>query len=353
VWPEAPGLPRRGFLAGALASLASLAPLSSLIAPIAGCGGATEPAAPPQPKLPPLKTERLTDLMALAGLRWLILLRPREIASIPWLIPPIAAVVPEENFTRFAATTGIDLRQLHEAVIATYAGAPDETTLYLGRHSGDPRAIERWVARRLTGAERRAADRPDLIRLSGKLGLTPYALALLGPDVFAIQHAGSISKGPARIASLYAEGKLKRSPTALSEDPLRALAARFGPAPLRAFALGPFEGELARGARGLLAGATAIGGAARPSAREGIALAIAVAGDFSTSGQAASEELLRAWDDLATGSFGHLLGLDRPVSPPLPTHAPDAVAIAMELDPRKLAAGLAAATSGQIADIMR
>ena len=53
----------------------------------------------------------------------------------------------------------------------------------------------------------------------------------------------------------YALDKLKKSPTVMSDDPLKALAARLGPAPFRAFAVGPFEGELARGARGLLAGA--------------------------------------------------------------------------------------------------
>jgi hypothetical protein len=164
---------------------------------------------------------------------------------------------------------------------------------------------------------------------------------------------GSEARGPARIASLYADGKLKRSPTLLAEEPLRSLDTRFGDAPLRAFALGPFEGELARGARGLLAGATAIGGAVRPSAREGLLVVVAVAGDFSRSGPAASKELAAAWDDLAGGTLGHLLGLDRPVEKPLATHAADAVAVTVEIDPARLAQGLASATSARIEEIMR
>src|SRR6185437_3027981 len=128
-------------------------------------------------------------------------------------------------------------------------------------------------------------------------------------------------------------------------DPLKALDARLGQAPLRAFAIGPFEGELSRAARGLLAGATAIGGTVRPSAREGLLVVIAVTGDFSRSGEAASHELTVAWDDLARGSFGHLLGLDEPIEKPLATHAPDAVAVAVEIDPGRLAKGLAMATS--------
>lgn len=340
--------PRRSFLLGALASLLGLPALG-------GCGAAGAErleGARPAP-LPPLKGGPLSGLMALSGLRWSIFVRPREIASVPWLIPPIASVVPEENFTRFAAATGIDLRQVQEAVIASYGGGGGEATLYLARHGGDPRRVERWYRARFTGDERRTVDRADVVRLSGKVGGEPHAVALIGRDVVAIQQGGSVSKGPARIATLYATEKLKRAPTVLAEEPLRSLAARFGAVPLLGLALGPFEGELARGARGLLAGATAIGAGARPSAREGIALAIAVAGDFSTSGAAAAEELLGAWNELAGGSFGHLLGLDQPMEAPLATHAEDAVAVAVELQPRKLAAGLRAATSSQIDEIMR
>lgn len=341
--PRGAALPtRRALLGGALAAALGLLD--------AGCGGAEVP--PPRaapPPLPPLATADLAGLLPLAGLRWLILARPREIASIPWLIPEIALVLPEANLDRFAAATGVDLRQLPEAAIAGHGDA----TVWLARHTGDPTTIERLFRGRLTGKVRRAVDRPDLIRLSGDIGRSPRALALLGRDVVAFQDGGSPTRGPARVAALYALGKLTRSPTALSEEPLRSLAARLGPAPLTAFALGPFEGELARGARGLLAGATAIGAAARPSAREKILAAIAVAGDFSTSGPAASEELLAAWDELAQSALGRLLGLDEPVAPALPTHAADAVAIAVELDPGKLGRGIRAATGAEIEEIMR
>jgi hypothetical protein len=344
---------RRGFLLGTLGALSGLTALGGL----GGCGGAG-PDAPPRPgprPLSALKTAPVDALLPLAGLRWVILARPREIASIPWLIPSIGAIVPEENFTRFAQKTGMDLRQLPEAAIAGYAAMQGEgdATVYVVRHTGDPAAIEGWFRSRLTRDERRSMDRPDVVRLAGKMGLTPHALTLLGREVVAYQEGGSSTKGPSRIAALFAEGKLKRSPTSLAMDPLRSLAARFGPAPARAFALGPFEGELARGARGLLAGATAIGAAARPSVREGIALAIAVAGDFTSSGREASEALLASWLMLANESFGHLLGLDRPVEPPLATHSANAVAVAVELDPKKLSAGLAAATASRVEEIMR
>jgi hypothetical protein len=299
-----------------------------------------------------LHTGALTSLIPLAGLRWAILVKPREIASIPWLIPPINRVTPEENLSRFAASVGFDLRQIPEAVVASYGGPPD-AILYLVRHNGDPARIERLFRARLIGHERRAVDRPDLVRVSGTIGSSEVTLLVAGADVAAFQVGGSLARGPARVASLYALDKLKRSPTLLAEEPIRALSTRLGDAPVRAFALGPFEGELARGARGLLAGATAIGGTVRPSAREGLLVVVAVAGDFSASGPAASRELAAAWDDLAKGTFGHLLGLDEPVEKPLPTHAADAVALAIELDPGRLAKGLASATSARIDEIMR
>ncbi len=334
---------RRGFLATAVAALA-------------GCGGAPAPAPPAavaREAPPPLRIGELTSLLPLARLRWAILLQPREIAAVPWLIPPIARVAPEENLSRFAASTGFDLRQIPEAVIASYAGDGGDATLYVVRHNGDPVAIERLFRVRIVGGEHRTVERPELVRVSGKVGLTHATLLIAGRDVVAFQIGGNAARGPARIAALYAQGKLKRSPTLLAEEPLKSLDARLGQAPLRAFALGPFEGELARGARGLLAGATAIGGTVRPSAREALLVAIAVTGDFGQSGEAASRALATAWEEMARGSFGHLLGLDEPVEKPLPTHAADAVAIAVEIDPGRLARGLAVATSARIEEIMR
>jgi hypothetical protein len=340
------GCSRRGFLGGALAALSA-----------AACGAA--PKAPLKLSdlpLKPLSIAALPDLLPLADLRWVVLVRPREIAAIPWLIPEIGRFAREPDLDRFAASTGIDLRQIPEAAVARYAGSgatdADASTFFLARHNGDPGAIERAFRKRLTTGEKRAIERPDLVRVSGKIGVTQSALALLGPDVIGLQQGGPPARGPARIASLYAEDRLKKSPTLLAQEPLKSLAARFGAAPLIALSPGPFDGELARGARGLLKGATALGASARPSAREGLALSVAVAGDFSTSGAAASKELAAAWDDLARGSFGHLLGLDQPIEAPLSTFSEGAVAIAVELDPGRFARGLAEALGERVNAIL-
>src|SRR5690242_18593408 len=108
---------------------------------LAGCGAAAPPARPALP-LPALKLDPLDELLPLADLRWLLLARPREIAAIPWLIPDIGLVVPEANLDRFAAQNALDLRQIQEAAVASYAGAGGETMFWLAHHNGDPGAIE-------------------------------------------------------------------------------------------------------------------------------------------------------------------------------------------------------------------
>ncbi len=342
------GCSRRGFLGGALAALAA-----------AACSaGPKAPLKLSELPLNPLSVKALADLLPLADLRWVVLVRPREIASIPWLIPEIGRFAREADLDRFAAKAGIDLRQIPEAAVALYAtaeagaGEGGESTFYLARHNGDPAVIERAFCKRLTTGEKRTIERPDLVRVSGKIGITASALSLIGPDVIGFQQGGHPSRGPARIAGLYAEERLKKSPALLSREPLKSLAARFGAAPVIALSPGPFEGELARGARGLLKGATAIGASARPSAREGLAVSVAVAGDFSTSGAAASKELTAAWNDLARGSFGHLLGLDQPIEAPLATFSEGAVALAVELDPKRFARGLAEAMGERVNEIL-
>jgi hypothetical protein len=178
-------------------------------------------------------------------------------------------------------------------------------------------------------------------------------VVLIGRDVAGFQEGGSMSRGPARIAALFAENKLKSAHTVLTVEPIRSLAARLGPAPLAAVAPGPFEGEVARGLRGLLGAATAIGGVMRPSERQGFALTIGVAGDFTGSAAAASGELLAAWNELASSPLGHLLGLDSPLAAPAVTSAPEVLLLSVELSGRALAEGLAKATATRVEDIFK
>lgn len=344
---EAP-IARRSLLAGALAAL--VLPWAS------GCGPEPPPKPPAPPPLPPLRTSPLSALVAAAGVRWVILASPRDLLGVPWVPPLVDVAVSGARFDRFARATGIDLRAIPEAIVAATAPADekaDDVLFYLARHAGDPSVIERSFRARLTSAEKRSVDRPDLVRVSGKVGRSAQAAVLIGGDVAGFQDGGSASRGPARVAALFAENKLKTAHAVLAVEPLRSLSARLGPAPLAAYAPGPFEGEVARGLRGLLGAATAVGGVLRPGARESFAVTLSVAGDFTTSAAPAAAELLAAWDELAHSPLGHLLALDAPVTPPSTAASPDAVTLGVELSGRGLAEGLAKATATRVEDIFR
>ena len=115
------------------------------------------------------------------------------------------------------------------------------------------------------------------------IGTTRGELLLIGREVAGFQFGARLSRGPLKIASLFAMGLLRKSPTAFSEEPLSGLSVRIGSAPLRAFALGPFDvpGPIGEGLRGLLVHATAIAATVRPSARDGLLFIVTVAGDFT------------------------------------------------------------------------
>lgn len=309
---------------------------------------------PPEvPKLPPLALGKLTDLCTSAGLAWIVLVKPRDIAQIPWLIPDLGIFASEKNLDTFAGDTGLDLRQIPEAVLARFDDSLGGADLQLVRHHGDPKLPQQLFAKRLTKEPVVAAERPDLVRISGTIGTKQHAFARLGDEIVAFQEGGSIEKGPLRIAALYAEEKIKKTPRALEMEPLKSLAARFGNAPVIGLAKGPFDDEWKMAAGGLLEAATAVGGAARPTAREHLGLALAIASDFNTSGDAASETLMAAWQDFAETQMGRLLGLADPIEGPLPTHTSDVVALSLEVDAHRFAEGLHALVSEDVDAIMK
>ena len=316
------------------------------------CASAATP--PAATALPPLATDELASLVPSAGLAELVLLRPREIAQIPWLIPAIAKIAPEQNLARFAAQNGLDLRQVPEALLARFGDALGGADLELARHHQNAIEMERLFEKRLVDGARRDEDRRDIVRLSGFAGSDMKLFERLGDDVVAFQQGGDVVRGPARIAALYAQGKLKKTPRALeNRTGLKGLRARFGNAPVIALAKGPFADEWQRAARGLLQASTGIGAAARPTAREHLGFAIALSGSFATEGVEAVDVLLAAWNDFATSTMGRLLGLDSPIEGPLGTHGNDAIALSVEIEPNRFAEGLRALLTEDIDAIMK
>ena len=102
---------------------------------------------------------------------------------------------------------------------------------------------------------------------------------------------------------------------ALRSDPLAAAAELVGPAPLRFFAPGPFEGEWSSGLGGLLRASTAIAVAVHPIVQERrdlLEVQLALVGAWGTDALAATQRLAAALGLLFNDSLGRLLGLDRP-----------------------------------------
>jgi len=338
---------RRAFVRASARALAI--GLASGSAAVSG-GCAAPPPLPPKPApVPPLATSNLAELLPEPGLVWALRARPRTIAQIPWLIPAIAAFAPEARLDAFLATTGVDLRQVTEAWFATYDLGRGESSIQVFRHGADPALIERRFRERLSSNVERIADRDDLVRLGGGIGPERHVMTLLGRDLVIFERGATARRGASALLSARARGELRDVTSIERSESLGPLLRRFGDAPLIALSPGPLDSALGSKPAGggerselgdLLAVSTGAGVGVRPTAREGIGIAVAVGGAFGDRAAQASEVLERSWSSLRKSELGRMLALDRDKGPALPTHAADIAALAVELDATGLAEGL-------------
>jgi hypothetical protein len=338
-----PDLRRRQLLGALLAGAAG--------ALVGGCAGGEPAPIAPAPPRPEVTVRALTDLVPAAKLGWVVTIASQSLLGIDWLRPSLSRVLRDERLDLLAQTTGLDLRQVRELCLASFG--PDDVILYLARHDGDPVSIERLFRRRLTGGEKRSVDEQGLVRSSGNIGRQAHTFVSIGREVVGFQYGGAPESGPARIALLFAAGKLRRTPPFTADPVLAPVWSALGDAPLRALLPGPFEGELAHGARGLLAAATAVGAALTPIASRALGLRVLCAGDFASDPQRATATLAAAWNDLGQSDLGHLLGLGEPRSKPVVRYELGRLGLEVELEPTTLCQGLGAATVDNIREIMR
>ena len=195
--------------------------LLSLLPVLIGCSSAVPPASltPPPSGPRPLFVPRLDSLLPRARMRLMVEARPREIAQVPWLIPPIGRLADEDRLSAFARDTGFDLRQIPDAIVASYAGDGGDETIYLVHHNSDAAIIQRLFERRLSGSVRRGVERDDVVFIAGTLGATSAAMLLIGRSVAGFEFGSRSRRGPLRIAVLYAMGALRKSPTVFAEEP--------------------------------------------------------------------------------------------------------------------------------------
>lgn len=324
---------------------------------VAGCGRPA--AAPATPAVAKLHLEPITDLAPAAGLRWLVALKPRELAANPALIPAIDRLVTSKRFATFAERNGVDIRAVGELVLAGYP----ETTLTLARATLDPAKVEAAWSGRMVHVDGRSLDRAttdplaNIVRSWGSVGTEREQIAIFGREAVGLE-LGRF--GPLRAAELFAEGRLKRASPALRADPLLRTTALVGDAPVRAFAPGPFTGDLAAGLGGLLGAATAVAGAARvvepvatgAGGHTGLAFTVLLTGAWGADAPVAADRLRAAFDVLAATSVGLLLGLSHPLAAARVSSTADMLELEVTLDAEALADGLRAATAATVEEIM-
>jgi len=311
-----------------------------------GCGGAPPPRPRPAPAAqPPLHDGPLTDYVPAAGLRWMVVGRPKELASDPGLSKAVELLVPRERLDAFSKSSGVDLGKLDSGLIAGF----DHATLYVAdARDGSTTAEERFAERLLAGT-RVSKPHPRIHRLSGVIGSTPETLVRIDERLVAVSVGSAL---PARIVELYARSKLKKSPTALRGSALSSLpVAELETAPLRFYAPGPFTGEWTTGARGLLAAATAVGVAVRPASEGNLSVVLVIAGAFGGSEGDPATRAGQAWVDLAQSGLGKLLGLDQAAAPSV-VASPDSLRVAVEVAALPLAQGLKAAVMSEVWEIL-
>ncbi len=325
-----------------LRSLASLLLAGSLIA---GCGGSSaSPRAPAGPvaPAPALHQGPLTDFVPAAGLRWMVVAQPADLARSPALKDALALLLPRDRLQAFAKHSGVDLREVEAGLVAGF----DYSTLYAFQLDSSGSEVQRQFSERLVSGPRVVSPHPKIRRVTGVVGRTPESLVIIDKQLAAVS-VGSTT--PARIVELYALGKLKKSPPALKGAALSALPDDAGAAPLSFYAPGPFSGEWARGARGLLANAVAVAVAIRPLPEKRLQATITLAGEWPEPG--ATTRLVDAWDELSSSNFGRLLGLDQPAAAPIVSATPDQLRMTVELSVMPLAQGLRAAVLAEVWEI--
>ncbi len=324
-----------------------------MLGAIASLGVGCEPAAVPKtPPAEPLPHKELDELAPTAGLDWMIRTKPREIAAIPWLIPAILELVPEANQSALQTRLGFDPRQCVEAVFLSYGPALSGCQAQLVRHNADPVTLEKKFLERLTTDMQRSVDHPEVVRLRGKVGKKFLSLSLLGRTIAVYDEMDEDKDGIARIAALYALGKLTKAKALRNDLLLASTVERFGSAPFIAVAPGPFVDEWKRAARGLLEVADTIGVSLSPATTEAVRISAAIRGDFGAEGSKAADILRASWEDLGTTQMGRILGF-HDASEPVAAGTRDVITLNVMVDPMRAARGLRALLEQDLPAIMK
>ncbi len=304
-----------------------------------------------EPIATPLDVSEPELLHALAGLRSLLIMEPQRILESS-VHEAVMRVVSAERFEAFAASHGgFDLRAARTLTIASF---DDATQFVTALGSFSPADLERWFRERVD-IEGRAIDRgrirpfEPLTRTWGGSRRGREQLGMV-QSRFAMWEAGRL--GPLRVAHLFAQGALKKVKPAATLEPLATLRKFAGDAPLRWYALGPFEGAQASAVAGLLGACTGLTLAIvpLPGLPARIEIRCAMLGTF---GEHARSRFVASFDVIANDALGRLCGLHERLSDLRVQTWEDRIEASLILESLRTAEGLRAATDGTVADVMK
>jgi hypothetical protein len=304
------------------------------------CGGAgVAHEAATRPSEPALHRGALTDFVPAAGLRWLVVGSPRQLAREPGLASLRQGWLTDERRRAFALETGVDLFATERALAAGF----DLGTLYMADASGFRARPEVAFARRLAGSERLRQPHPDVWHVTGLVGTEPEALVRVA-DVLVAVAVGDLTL--AHAVELRALGRLERTAPAFQGVSLSTLPAELlRPAPFAFYLPGPIEGSWLGASGGLLGAALALGATLAPDGPH-LDLHLCVAGSWRATVDAA--ELAAVWHAFASSALGQELALDRPLEPDEVRGSEHLLELDSTLDAAAFSAGLKALLVGNL-----
>jgi hypothetical protein len=294
------------------------------------------------PSEAPLHRGELTDFVPAAGLRWLVVGSPQQLAATPTLAPLREGWLTEQRRRAFARSTGIDLWQTEHALAAGF----ELGRLYVADASG-------WVARpetsfveRLAGSERSERPHPRIWRVTGVAGTRPEALVRIADELVAFAVG---DPRLARAVELRARGRLEHVAPALAGVSLGALPDDLRrPGPLTLYVPGPLETDWVADGSSLLGNTQAL--ALRLEiGSEHIAVEVALAGHWQAERDL--PRLIETWNALSSSALGRALTLDRPLEPTETAGSETLLRLRTQLAGEACATGLARLMRGPLGDL--
>lgn len=311
-------------------------------AAVGGCGAGAGQASTPVPR--PWTAPPLSLLVTSVGLQWLVFVEPAALAQEPAVARQVPNFAPPARLAAFERLTGIDLLGIRRAVVASYG----RSQLYLLEGVADSAAAAERFRDGLQPDMVQSRPCPDVALVQGRsLKGQSQALAALGKHVVAIETG---ARQHARLAAYIACGRLRDVPAAMQLGDIPLLDRELGPAPLRAFAPGPFTGRWQSAVGGLLGACTAVAGAADVRDQQ-LELRMLFAGAWEADAPRAAKHVLGTWQRLVQSPLGGLTGLREASVQLEPVVQPEVVGVHVRADATRFLAGLHAAVRADAADI--